>query len=269
MSGSESEWRGWEIRLEKQLGLYFRNLRQRRWEWMNFFALALGSHIVLGLKAMSWVVLFYGKLGARTLEKDMIEGLSKVSDGDACTCQVAQSCPSLCTPRGYIACQASLPMKILQAIIPEWVVMPSSRVSSQPRDRTWVSYVACTGRPVLYHERHLGSPRMVIGVKIWEVFSTESGSFLDEESERDWNVIQNILNWLTGRRVGLLKGWSTQRSNFCKENFVYRSLGSFWMLVEHNDWTEVNWWNLGEIYGLDHCGYLKSYDLMNVSRERW
>ena len=35
---------------------------------------------------------------------------------------------------------------ILQARILEWVAMPSSRGSSQPRDRTQVSYISCTGR---------------------------------------------------------------------------------------------------------------------------
>ena len=41
-----------------------------------------------------------------------------------------------------IACQASLSMGILQARIPEWLAMPSSRGSSQPRDETQVSYIA-------------------------------------------------------------------------------------------------------------------------------
>ena len=36
--------------------------------------------------------------------------------------------------------------------------MPSSRVSSWPRDRIWVSYVSCTGRQILYHSHHLRSP---------------------------------------------------------------------------------------------------------------
>ena len=40
---------------------------------------------------------------------------------------------------------------ILQARILEWVAMPSSRGSSQPRDRTSISYVSCIGRWVLYH----------------------------------------------------------------------------------------------------------------------
>ena len=38
-----------------------------------------------------------------------------------------------------VACQAPLSMGILQARILEWVAMPSSRGSSQPRDRTQVS----------------------------------------------------------------------------------------------------------------------------------
>ena len=40
---------------------------------------------------------------------------------------------------------------ILQARILEWVAIPSSKGSSQPRDRTRVCYVSCIGRWVLYH----------------------------------------------------------------------------------------------------------------------
>ena len=47
---------------------------------------------------------------------------------------------------------------ILQARILEWIAMPSSRGSSQPRDRTFISYVSCLGRWVLYHYHHLVSP---------------------------------------------------------------------------------------------------------------
>ena len=38
---------------------------------------------------------------------------------------------------------------ILQAKILEWVVMPSSRGSSQPRDQTWLSYISYIGRQAL------------------------------------------------------------------------------------------------------------------------
>ena len=49
---------------------------------------------------------------------------------------------------------------ILQARILEWVDMPSSRGSSQLRDRTQVSYVSRTGRSFFkYHKCHLESPK--------------------------------------------------------------------------------------------------------------
>ena len=52
----------------------------------------------------------------------------------------AQSCPTLCD-LWAAAHQAPLSMGILQARILEWVAMPSSRASSQPRDRTQVSCI--------------------------------------------------------------------------------------------------------------------------------
>ena len=51
-----------------------------------------------------------------------------------------------------VACQAPLCMGIHQARILEWVAMPSSRGSSQPRDQTLVSHIA--GR-ILYSLSHL------------------------------------------------------------------------------------------------------------------
>ena len=51
---------------------------------------------------------------------------------------------------------------IPQARILEWVAIPFSRVSSWPRDRTHVSCVSCTGRQVLYHYQHPGSPDEVL-----------------------------------------------------------------------------------------------------------
>ena len=40
---------------------------------------------------------------------------------------------------------------ILQARILEWVVTPSVGGSSQPRDRTHISYISYIGRRVVYH----------------------------------------------------------------------------------------------------------------------
>ena len=44
-----------------------------------------------------------------------------------------------------------LSVGILQARILEWVAIPSSRRSSQPRDQTRLSYISCIDRLVLYH----------------------------------------------------------------------------------------------------------------------
>ena len=53
---------------------------------------------------------------------------------------VAQSCPTPCDPMGWSP-PASV-HGILQARIPEWVVLPFSRGASQPRDGTLVSCIA-------------------------------------------------------------------------------------------------------------------------------
>ena len=73
---------------------------------------------------------------------------------------VAQWRPTLCNP---VDC--SLPgfsvRWIFQARILEWVVISSSRGSSQPRERSCISCVSCIGRQILYHrttwEVHVGS----------------------------------------------------------------------------------------------------------------
>ena len=66
------------------------------------------------------------------------------------------SCPTLCNPMDCSPPGSSVHW-ILQARILEWVAMPSSRESSQIRDRTHVSYIFI-GLQVLYHQSHLESP---------------------------------------------------------------------------------------------------------------
>ena len=56
--------------------------------------------------------------------------------------------PMDCNPPGFSV------HGILQARILEWVVMPSCRGSSRPRDRTHVFYMSCLGRWVLYDQHH-------------------------------------------------------------------------------------------------------------------
>ena len=74
-----------------------------------------------------------------------------------------QSCPTLCDPMDCSPPGSSV-HGILQARILEWVAMPSSRGSSQPRDWTGISYVSCIGRRVLYH---LERPSFQLGANIF------------------------------------------------------------------------------------------------------
>ena len=75
-----------------------------------------------------------------------------------CVCvKSLRSCLTLCDPMDCSPPGSSVP-GILQARIPEWVAISSSKGSSQPRDQTHISYVSCAGWQVLYHWRHLGSP---------------------------------------------------------------------------------------------------------------
>ena len=73
-----------------------------------------------------------------------------ISEIESVKVLVAQLCPTLCN-----AMNGSLPGSsvhgILQARKLEWVPLPFSRGSSQPRDSTHISYVSCIGRQVLYH----------------------------------------------------------------------------------------------------------------------
>ena len=62
-----------------------------------------------------------------------------------CVCVCAQLCTTLCDSMDCSPPGSSV-HGILQAKIREWVAMPSSRGSPQPRDRPHVSYVSCIGR---------------------------------------------------------------------------------------------------------------------------
>ena len=57
--------------------------------------------------------------------------------------QSLQSCPTLCDPMDCSLPDSSV-HGILQARILEWVAMPFSRGSSQPRNQTQVSCISCT-----------------------------------------------------------------------------------------------------------------------------
>ena len=65
-----------------------------------------------------------------------------------------QLCLTLRNPMDYSLPGSSV-HRILQVRILEWVAMPSSRGSFQPRDQTHIFYVSCIGRQVLYHQDKL------------------------------------------------------------------------------------------------------------------
>ena len=60
-----------------------------------------------------------------------------------------QLCLTVCNPMDCSPPGSSV-LGILQARILQWVAMPSSRESSQPRDRIHISYF-CIGRQFLHH----------------------------------------------------------------------------------------------------------------------
>ena len=69
-----------------------------------------------------------------------------------CECMLAQSCPlclTLCDP---IDCSppSSSVHGISQARVLEWVIMPSSRRPSRPRDQTCISCISCIDRQICY-----------------------------------------------------------------------------------------------------------------------
>ena len=87
--------------------------------------------------------------GLKDISTSVIRCPERVTD-DLWVCilshlSLVQDCdPMDCSPPG------SSVHGILQARILDWVSMPYTKVSSQPRDQTCISYISCIGRQVLY-----------------------------------------------------------------------------------------------------------------------
>ena len=76
--------------------------------------------------------------------------MKTMANSTLCTlCSGAQFCPTLWDPMNYSPPGFSV-HGILQARILEWVTMPSSRGSSQPRDQMCNSCVSCIGRQIIH-----------------------------------------------------------------------------------------------------------------------
>ena len=89
----------------------------------------------------------------------------------------AQSCPTLCDPMGCSPLGSSV-HGILQVRILEWVAMPSSRGSSQPRDQNHVSRI--TGDSL---SEQPGKPKYTVVGSL----SLLQGNFLTQES--NWGLL--------------------------------------------------------------------------------
>ena len=97
-----------------------------------------------------------------------------------------------------VARQAPLSMGILQARILEWVAMPSSRGSSQPRDRTQVPPPTLC-RWILYQLSHKGSPVQILNtlkmhLSLVQILEGQF-HFLQPQRKGEWNDTP----WITSR----------------------------------------------------------------------
>ena len=116
--------------------------------------------------------------------------------GCLCVCSFAPSCLTLCDPM-----DCSLPGSsdhgILQARILEWIVIPLSRGSSQPRDRTQVSCI--TGR--------FFTNSAIREALIWVCICIENNLKGDASSCGQWlplwSGIGQVSNWLCNNEYEL------------------------------------------------------------------
>ena len=92
------------------------------------------------------------------LRKTKIETKTKPLGQSSVRAKSLQSCPTLCDPMDCSPAGSSV-HGILQARILEWVAMPFSRGSFQPRDRIQVS---CISRQILYHLSQQGNLPFVL-----------------------------------------------------------------------------------------------------------
>ena len=103
-----------------------------------FLFLAPSLTLLAGSLSLTWI------LYAGTPQSSILNNLFSISTFSVCVCvcaRVSQSCPTLCDPMDCSPPHSSI-QGILQARILEWVAIPFSKGSSQPRDRTWVSCIA-------------------------------------------------------------------------------------------------------------------------------
>ena len=98
-----------------------------------------GFCVITGWCSLSQARTWWRDVGRQHMwPSDLGHGSGSVVMGVELYVLVTQSCLTLCDPMDYSPPGSSV-YGILRARIPEWVAMPFSRVSSRPRDWTWVS----------------------------------------------------------------------------------------------------------------------------------
>ena len=124
---------------------------------------------------------------------------------------VAQSLPTLCGPMDYVAPGSSV-HGIFQARILEWVALPFSRGSSQPRDRTWVSSTA--GRYFT-----VWATKVNIIPKSWKLLRIDYNYInisitdsMDMSLSKLWEIVKDREPWCAAIH-GFTKSW-TQLSDW-------------------------------------------------------
>ena len=113
------------------------------------------------------------------------------------TLLVAQSCPTLLWPHGLYSRPGFSVRGLLQVRKLEWVAISSSRGSSQPRNRTQISFIGDWWKWwVLYDPSHQGSPLFsfkIIFVHGWLLWSR--ASYSGSLSTSGYNKCKVTLGW--------------------------------------------------------------------------
>ena len=137
------------------LPLLFFSSGQDQWPVERYLSGKTCSHpptSLMGSKALSDRALASSwRQRSGLVNRRVILRISPRHGSKSMSCVLAKSlqlCPTLCSPLGCSPPGFSV-HGILQARIPEWVAMPTSRGSSPSRDRTRISYVSCAGRRVV------------------------------------------------------------------------------------------------------------------------
>ena len=99
---------------------------------------AAGGKVVLEVQCFHWARDLRGAEKVELRDPSQRRRRHALADRGTGECFVGSVCLTLCGPADCSPPSSSV-HGIFQAKIPEWVVISSSRGSSQPRDRTWVS----------------------------------------------------------------------------------------------------------------------------------